>query len=513
MPSIFISHSPADELFAEAVRGVAARCGWHPGDIALDASPYGDAAAEWARQRQTSPDPESSALFVIASKDWLTSIAAEGALRAHAALAELGIEPIVLSLLPPEAARKLPSALSTEPPIALLRCGPQTSIDIGPKGEAGSHARHSGSISLPTPAAHAIAQRLHLDAGRLVLPGKPKAAEPPEKPRYAVPDPRWPDGQEGVIFRVASRMEGDAPLRAVVSHPAVRRAMETYEQKDAEAIKYQKAFKRLGWVALVLSTVATLSAAATLMPIEHWLPKFATRLVSGLQSIANVAAFLLILWLDRRGVADRWMASRAEAEADRGRIFETILAVQGPPGSDRRRLVREKQQLVEEAHLDYQLGYFTKAARRHKRLIRALTLPRVIALSATGVAISMGLLHFAGLDASIFPAFLQWLTDKDVVRWQLGLNTIASSLLAYASARAAMTQDERNAALFERSRKDLQELKDSELEATRWAAADGDEARVAAFLGKIKAILEADHRAWLLTRPPDNPTVAPARSP
>ena len=96
------------------------------------------------------------------------------------------------------------------------------------------------------------------------------------------------------------------------------------------------------------------------------------------------------------------------------------------------------------------------------------------------------------------------------MRWQLGFNTAASALLAYASARAMITQDARNAALYAVTMKRLDDLRTPErLAAVRAAADAGNEETVLAYAREAQAILDADHQAWMLNRPPADPTASP----
>ena len=112
------------------------------------------------------------------------------------------------------------------------------------------------------------------------------------------------------------------------------------------------------------------------------------------------------------------------------------------------------------------------------------------------------------------PDWLWWvgLILDDPTRWQLGLNTAGSALLAYASARAMVTQDERNAALFAVTRQRLDALRTPERRKAAQDAADrGDAAAVLAYVEAAQSILDADHQAWMLNRPPPDPTAPPPK--
>ena len=69
-----------------------------------------------------------------------------------------------------------------------------------------------------------------------------------------------------------------------------------------------------------------------------------------------------------------------------------------------------------------------------------------------------------------------------------------------------MLQDDRNAALYADAKRQLEELNAGQLAEVATAADAGDTARVAVFLRNAQAILDADHRAWMLVRPKLEPS-------
>ena len=73
-----------------------------------------------------------------------------------------------------------------------------------------------------------------------------------------------------------------------------------------------------------------------------------------------------------------------------------------------------------------------------------------------------------------------------------------------------VTQDERNAALFAVTRQRLDALRTPERRKAVQDAADrGDGAAVLAYVEAAQSILDADHQAWMLNRPPPDPTAPP----
>lgn len=295
-------------------------------------------------------------------------------------------------------------------------------------------------------------------------------------------------------------------MLALLESQAFEDRMTAYEAANGTAIKAQGRYKRWGWLALALATLATLIAAATLLPVSAMFPEHSTRIVSGLQSVANILSLAIVWWLNQIGAIDEWMTTRAEAERLRGTLFSDLLAAPPPPGARADQLWPEKLALFGGAHVDYQRRYFASAERRHMKGARSLSLPRWLAFSAIALAIVVGALTFFDLWPVEVLKQAPWLRLNDEpIRWQLGLNTMAASLLAYASARTMMNQDERNVALYRHSGRRLDELKATEGAEVEAAARNGDGDRVLKYALAAQSILEADHQAWRLHRPLANP--------
>jgi hypothetical protein len=319
--------------------------------------------------------------------------------------------------------------------------------------------------------------------------------------------------QRPQIERALAALPPDAPLRQVVdAHDDKLRA---YELANDAATRAQQFYKRWGITALLLTTIAALLSATTLFPIERYYPQIVALrpYVSGLQSAANVVALVIVWRLAGSGAIGRWMQSRAEAERLRGAYFRAIIAAPTPPDANAPHSWNEKLAVLEAAHLDHQRRNFASAEKRHRGVSSMLRGPKMAATIATGIGILIGAAALAQVLGIPFAShLLAFLGDvlAEPARWQIGLNSIASSLLAYASARATVTQDERNAALYALTGRRLDDLRTTERrEAVAAAASAGDGAAVTAYAEAAQAILDADHQAWLLNRPPVNPTAGP----
>lgn len=387
---------------------------------------------------------------------------------------------------------------------------------------------HDNCYLSPTQFAEKFGARVATPAGRIeparsatpstmgAVPGLVPRSDPPA-PAPLAPRPKRPPigpyDQRPEIAKHVAELGADSPLAALLAEPPLDDRLKIYEDANADAEKAQNAYRRWGRFALFLMTAATLISAVMLFPLERlWKDNEQWRgLVSGLQSAANIIALAVVWSLNRRGAVGRWMETRAEAERLRSDFFRAVLNAPAPAGSNAGRLWREKLALVDAAHLDYQSAYYRSAIGRHSKVASARATPRKLAAAAMAISILLGaasLLILSGfpLPGPLSEAFttLRSLDLGEPIRWQLGLNTAASALLAYASARAIITQDERNAALYRISLHRLGTLRsEARREAVAAAASAGDGAAVLAYAEEAQEILDADHLAWRLSRPPE----------
>src|SRR5262249_25234243 len=101
----------------------------------------------------------------------------------------------------------------------------------------------------------------------------------------------------------------------------------------------------------------------------------------------------------------------------------------------------------------------------------------------------------------ILSSWIQLLALMDSSRWQLGLRAIASSLLAFATARSLMIQDERNATSNKATASQHRRNRAYQLTLAKAAAEAGHAANVTRFCEKVHAVLSAEHLAWILSPP------------
>ncbi len=206
------------------------------------------------------------------------------------------------------------------------------------------------------------------------------------------------------------------------------------------------------------------------------------------------------------------MRSRAEAEKKRGEIFDAILNTHPSGAYDEGVLTTQKFNCVMQAHFEDQLRYFEKASAKHAKAAKRSSPLRITGYVLIAAAIlvgAIGLVQLANAFGLPVPpvlldiaAMFSW---GDLSRAQLGLGTMASSILAHATARSMLEQDERNAALYSLTARRLCEYLGQQKDHVQVRAAAGDLEAVKKFYQGARQILEAEHTAWFLSRPPSDP--------
>lgn len=323
--------------------------------------------------------------------------------------------------------------------------------------------------------------------------------------------------QRSTIMEHAKSRSPEAAIHAVIADSTLEQRLRAYEDADADARAAQNRYKLLGLIALVLMTGATIVSAMALLPVDGvWhLPVVAKNVISGLVFLANGIALYIVSQLNRKNTAIDWMSSRALAERLRGDYFKGMMTTSTPAGSGPQSALSEKLQLFERAHAVYQRSYFESVLRRHGKGGIGRSVPRLLAIISMCVAAIITAVNVFDLWPVDPPQGLSWLSMFEIepARWQLGFNAVASALMSFASARAMVSQDERNAALFRVTAQKLDDLRsDERLARVSAAAARGDLREVMAYVSDVQAVLDADHEAWLLNRPPADPTAGPPSS-
>ena len=103
-------------------------------------------------------------------------------------------------------------------------------------------------------------------------------------------------------------------------------------------------------------------------------------------------------------------------------------------------------------------------------------------------------------DAMLIPMVL---ANRSRAWFYAGLATVASGVLAHATAKTLMDQDERKAALYDITAKKLRRLIDRDLDKVKAAVARGDESALERFFADARSIMEQEHAVWSYVGPAD----------
>lgn len=314
--------------------------------------------------------------------------------------------------------------------------------------------------------------------------------------------------QRDAISVYIATLPENAAIRAVAASPAVQETIAAFETADDAALAAQARYRCWGRRGLSATTFGILVGALALLPFDDWFKGTPRLIAGGLQTLTltiTFAAILLIRWLKP---LDQWVMHRATAEQLRGKLFAAIINGPAPAGSSGADLAEQKLGVLMAAHINNQLAFFDTSSIRHRK-VASLYSP--IRLAGYLLILGAAILGIAALSSAAglpIPDAMRWLTDVLVLpessRWQLGITTMASGLLAHATARSLMEEDERKAALYAITAKKLRRLVERDLTRVQAAAARGDESALQAYFKDARTIMEQEHAVWSFIRTTDD---------
>lgn len=324
-----------------------------------------------------------------------------------------------------------------------------------------------------------------------------------------------PKYQRAAIEKHLATLSETAPIRAIAHGSDVEAKLAAFEAADERALMEQGRYRWWGRLALRATTFGTLVGALLLLPIDVWIDGLPRSVIGSLQTLAlivTICAVLLINWLKP---IDQWMRYRAMAEQLRGQIFAAVVDGKAPNGTAPGALATQKLDLLLAAYVNDQLTYFDTTIRKLKKATSRYSPMRLFSYLLITLAGVLGVVVAAKSIDLPLPSALQllidWLAVPNASRWQLGMATMASSVLAYATARTLMDQDHRNAALYAVTASKLRDFIADHLNSvTTTAAATGDDGALRAFFANARQILEAEHMAWFFSHPPSGPIGTPS---
>lgn len=308
--------------------------------------------------------------------------------------------------------------------------------------------------------------------------------------------------------RHASALPSSAgALKRVLKRAEVAQVQATFSAADAAAIRAQKRYKTVGRTGLYAATLATIAGAIYLLPLEGWYTAMTATLVSGLQIVFLVVAFVAPRALSLGHSFNGWMTERARAEIARVDFFERLAIASEATREDELSYLPVMLAYFERFQLEVQRQYYRGRGLQHRaaqfRNNRWLTVSIAITLLSIVIA-SLGVLHLAPQFGFEVPEQLARWSDKAATgeghRLVLALGVVASSLYALGTARSLMDLDERNASRYLTTADNLDYLAETALPDAQAAAVRGDATAVGTFIQNVQAQISTEHREWLLLR-------------
>ncbi|HWP56385.1 MAG TPA: SLATT domain-containing protein [Candidatus Acidoferrales bacterium] len=297
-----------------------------------------------------------------------------------------------------------------------------------------------------------------------------------------------PDDHAIAPARHADQLAVKAPaLAKILRSSAVGSTARLYQQKDAEALQAQQAFKttaaRANAAVFLTASLSALLLITAPMAIGtaglgNWLTIF-------LGSCGIVSGALGSMWLFklREGkLLERWMTARAGAETRRLKYFELVTSspAAGPEGSIPLPLLQ--LEYFRRYQLEVQRVFYRRRGAEHERAA-----DKMLTLSAVSVALASFATGIGGLlGGALHP---QWVSLA-------GFGAIATAIASFASAKEAIGQDRRNMERYRRALEALENLSEK-LDAVRLAAAAGEREPLEQFVAAVHEQISLEHRQWL----------------
>lgn len=322
--------------------------------------------------------------------------------------------------------------------------------------------------------------------------------------------------QRKAILKALEPLPPDAPIRAAVAGPEIQRRLGEFEEADAKAIAHQNWYRRLYLCALLATTLGTVVGALALLPFENLFKEEHLKTISLTQTTAMILTTLLLVVISVSKPVDKWLRFRADAERKRSDLFEAILQARVPGAGPE--FTRQQLDVLAKAYFKEQIDYFVSSARRHERAASHAVWPKLFAYALLAVAFTVAAMvlvaTFGDLER-LFNAMMSTFSKGDdwhrtAARLQLGLGTMASALLAHANARSLMDHDERKAALYKETARNLTEYLIRVMPEARTRADAGDGSMSDVVFQQVRHILEGEHAAWIGVRSLRNPFIGKA---
>jgi hypothetical protein len=296
-----------------------------------------------------------------------------------------------------------------------------------------------------------------------------------------------------------------AALRRILVRPEFEQMMEAYTAADDEALLAQKRYKRLAGTASLTSFLAVFIAGLLLLqPAGAGVSPRVLSGLAGLQFVLIVTSFLASLILGYRKPFAAWMRRRAEAENARISLFKRVTAAEEEVQPGELPLLPLQLEYFRRYQLDVQRLYYGQRGRQHARSFRRAAWWRIAALVL--VVAAAGPLVWSLLGQDWVPARLHHLLElmppntETAQRLFLCVGVIGGALQGLLASFAVMSHDERNAARYLDTSRNLDDLATRPLDEARDAAVLGDRERVLGFVALVHEQVSSEHREWIALR-------------
>lgn len=307
----------------------------------------------------------------------------------------------------------------------------------------------------------------------------------------------------------ANLPEAAAPLKRILTQPAIAAIIERYNKADAAAVRAQTAYKRPARLAAITSFLAIVVGSVVVLPSYAVLPQGVVSAAGTVQFMLLIISFGALILVGRRRAFATWMTLRAEAENARRELFTRVMDQEATAGAATGLpLLSLQLEYFRRYQLDVQRFFYAKRGKQHASAADHAWRWRVAALIIVVIASFPLLWVLQGKPwlPDWLGAFLNGLPHATETgeRLFLGIGLIASALQGLLAANAVISLDERNAARYLSTAGNLETLADQPLTEARQRAANGDRAAVLSFVALVQQEISSEHHEWVALR-----TVAP----
>jgi hypothetical protein len=303
----------------------------------------------------------------------------------------------------------------------------------------------------------------------------------------------------------ASELKAAAgPLKRVLMRERLEQIIDAFNSADREALAAQARYKLLSKAGAIASFASVSLAGISLLTVLGSVPSALLTGIAAVQGLLVITSFTCSLLLGQGRYFEVWMRQRAEAENARINLFRRVLSAEEPNRPNELPLLPLKLEYFRRYQLDMQRRYYTGRGAQHAAAVRRRWWWRVAALTLIVIAGMPLLWMFHGGDVlpNLLGNILTIVPPKTELtqRIFLCLGLTGGALQGLLASYALLNHDERNAARYQDTARNLDDLASRPLDEARAAAAAGDSERVFAFAALVNEQISSEHREWIALR-------------